>query len=249
MVPWETLRRLLGLPADMDPPGSVELVRMAIEQPQHARLIGMALRGRAPKETPAALLMAAHERGALSALSVAELLGCVGHGAAYDTVRAMLFAELDNKAHAAAGIACARILGRRAEADLSIAVRASRSREGREGAALGLCELGSAEAAGTIMEAGRDGRIRIRVAARCAARMPFDAAFWIEQLESSDARCRRYGTELVYELLASSAAVDARERLEELGDRGKDAVRAALEDPNLYMLPEKREVLARWLDS
>lgn len=247
MVPWETLRRLLGLPADMDPPGSTELVGMAIEQPRHSRLIAMALRGRVPKETPAAMLIAAYERGTLPAERVAELLGSIGHGAGYDTVRTMLFEDEDTDAAAAAGVACARILGRRAEADLSIAVRASISREGREGAALGLCELGSAEAAASIAEAGRDGRIRIRLAARCAARMPFDASFWIEQLESTDARCRRYGTELVYELLASSGAIDARERLEELGDRGKEAVRAALEDTSLYMLPEKRDVLARWI--
>ena len=36
MVPWETLRRLLGLPPRMEPPGSVDLVRMAIEQPDAA---------------------------------------------------------------------------------------------------------------------------------------------------------------------------------------------------------------------
>lgn len=247
MVPWETLRRLLGLPADMEPPDSAELVRMAVDQPRHARLIGMALRGRAPKEAPAAMLVAAYERGALPAERAMELLGSVGHAAGYETARAVLFGESSAVACTAAGVACARMLGRRAEADLSIALRLTATREAREGAALGLCEIGTSEAAATVAEAGRDGRIRIRVAARCAARMPFDAEFWLEQLESSDARCRRYGTELVYELLASSAAGDGRERLEELGERGKDAVRAALGDESLYMLPEKREILARWI--
>ncbi|HEY8428686.1 MAG TPA: hypothetical protein VIL20_09945 [Sandaracinaceae bacterium] len=247
MVPWDALRRLLGLPADMSPPDSVDLVRMAIDRPRHARLIGMALRGCVPKEAPAAMLVAAGERGALPPYAVAELLGCVGHAAGYAAARALLFGENDAKTYAAAGIACARILGARAEADLSIALRASPTREAREGAAIGLCEIGSAEAAATIAEAGRDGRVRMRLAARCAVRMPFDASYWLEQLESSDLRSRRYGTELVYELLAGGGATDARRHLYELGDRAKEAVRAALEDPRLYMLPEKREVLARWV--
>ncbi len=247
MVPWETLRRLLGLPADMQPPGSDDLVRMAIDQPQHARLIGMALRGRVPKEVPAAMLLTALDAGALSAERVAELLGCVGHGVAYDAVRAMLFGADDPSACTAAGIASARILGRRAEADLSVALRAAPEREGREGAALGLCELGTAAAAVTVAEAGRDGRIRIRVAARCSARMPFDADYWLEVLETGDLRSRRYATEVVYELLSSAGHTDARERLSALGERGREGVRRALEDEELYMLPEKRSILARWV--
>jgi hypothetical protein len=77
--------------------------------------------------------------------------------------------------------------------------------------------------------------------------MPFDAAFWLDQLESPRLRDRRYGTHLVYELLASPASSGAREHLDALGDRAKVAVRGALDDPQLYMLPEKRELLARWI--
>lgn len=247
MVPWETLRRLLGLPADKAPPDSAELVRLAIAEPRHARLIAMALRGRVPKEAPAAMLMAALDRGALSPARVAELLGAVGHGAGYRTVLAMLYAPEESDACEAAGVAAARILGRRADADLSVALSAGPERVNREGAALGLCEIGSEEAAASVAEAGRDGRIRIRVAVRCAVRMPFDASFWLELLESIDVRDRRYGTQLVYELLASPSAVEAPERLAELGARAKEAVRIALADPALYMLPDKRETLARWL--
>ncbi len=247
MVPWETLRRLLGLPADTQPPGSDELVRMAIEQPRHARLIGMALRGRVPKEAPAAMLLTALDRGVLPAERVAELLGCVGHGAGYEAVRTMLFGTDDLDACSPAGVAAARILGRRAEADLSVALHTAPEREGREGAALGLCELGTPEGAATVAEAGREGRIRIRVAARCSARMPFDPAYWVEQLESDDLRARRYATEVVYELLSAAASTDARERLAALGERGRDSVRRALGDAELYMLPEKRDLLARWV--
>jgi hypothetical protein len=247
MVPWETLRRLLGLPVGLDPPDSAELVRMAIAEPRHARLIAMALRGRVPKEAPAAMLVAAFEKGTLGAERVAELLGCVGHAAGYATVVTMLYSRDEVDACAAAGIAAARILGRRAEADLSIALSAAPERAGREGAALGLFEIGSEEAAASIAAAGLDGRVRTRVAARCAARLPFDASFWIEQLESPDVHARRYGTELVYELLAGVPVGEARERLQALGERAKVAVSAALRDPEIYMLPDKRDVLARWI--
>lgn len=246
MVPWETLRRLLGLPADTSPPDSAELVRLAIAEPRHARLIAMALRGRVPKEAPAAMLMAAYEEGALSSTHVAELLGCVGHGVGYRTVLGMLHDPEESEACEAAGLAAARILGQRADTDLTITLSTGPERAHREGAAFGLCEIGTEEAAASVTEAGRDGRIRIRVAVRCAIRMPFDASFWLELLESIDARDRRYGTQLVYELLASPDAVDAPERLAELGNRAKEAVRVALRDPALYMLPDKRELLTRW---
>jgi hypothetical protein len=246
VLPWETIKRLLGLPAEMEPPETVELVRMAIEQPRHSRLIAMALRGRVPKEAPAAMLVAARDRGALSARATAELLGCVGHSAGYETVRTLLFTSEETDACAASGVAAARILGQRAESALSLALWLAPERAGREGAALGLCELGTADAAASIAHAGHQGRIRTRVAVRCAVRMPFDATFWLEQLESKELRDRRYGTELVYELLSSSSRA-ARQYLEELGERGRSGVRRALEDDELYMLPEKREILARWV--
>ena len=247
MVPWETLRRLLGLPRDMAPPDTAELARLAIAEPRHARLVAMALRGRVPKEAPAAMLIAAHERGALPSHRVAELLGCVGHASGYRAVLAMLYSADETDACAAAGVAAARILGRRADADLIVALSAGPDRVHREGAALGLSEIGTEEAAASVVEAGRDGRVRMRLAIRCAVRMPFDADFWLDQLESPRLRDRRYGTHLVYELLASPASSGAREHLDALGDRAKSAVRGALSDPELYMLPEKRELLARWI--
>jgi hypothetical protein len=245
MVPWETLRRLLGLPAEMEPPASVDLVRLAIEQPKHVRLIGMVLRGRTPKEAPAAMIAGARERGDLDAQRACELLGCVGHAAGYDTVRALLFTSDETEACAAAGVAAARILGARAEADLLLALHAAPERAGREGAALGLMEIDTEDAAASIVEAGRTGRIRARVAVRCAARLPFDADLWLELLESSEGKDRRYATELVYELLVSNGE-PARARLAALGERGREAVRRALGDAELYMLPEKRDVLMRW---
>jgi hypothetical protein len=245
VVAWDTLRRLLGLPPDMEPPDSVELVGIATAQPRHARLVGMVLRGRTPKEAPAAMIAAAREQGMLSAEHAAELLGAVGHAAGYETVRAMLFSSEEPEACASAGVAVARILGRRAEADLLLALHGAPERAGREGAALGLSELDNEEAALSIVEAARGGRVRARVAVRCAMRSPFDAELWLEILESNAGRDRRLGTELVY-TLASSASDAARERLEALGDRGRAAVRSALEDGALYMLPEKRDVLTRW---
>lgn len=245
MVPWETLRRLLGLPLGMEPPDSAALVRLALEQPRHARLIGMALRGRTPKEAPAALLVAAHDRGTLGSEWVAELLGCVGHPVGYETARTMLFASDEEAPCAAAGVAAARMLGRRAEADLTLALHVAPVRVAREGAALGLCELGSAEAAASVTEAGLEGRIRIRVAARCVARMPFDAERWLELLEAPALRSRRLATEVVYEL-SGAPNEGGGTPLEELGERGKQAVRRALADGELYMLPDKREQLSRW---
>src|SRR5688572_6629670 len=62
VLPWETLRRLLGLPTGMALPSAIELTRMAIEEPRRARLIGMALMVHTPTEVPAAMLVAALER-------------------------------------------------------------------------------------------------------------------------------------------------------------------------------------------
>jgi hypothetical protein len=244
VLPWETLRRLLGLPNDMEPPGSVELVRMALEEPRRGRLIGMALAGHPPKEPPAGMLIAALDAGRIPAKLGAELLGAVGHRAGYRSVRAMLFDPERPEAAEAAGVAMARILGRQAVADLSLALHGP-SREAREGAALGLCELGEAGAAAAVAEAGRDGRVRARVAARCVARLPFDPAEWLAQLEAEPLEARRLATEVVYVLVRQDDE-DARERLEALGDAGRRAVRRALDDEALYMLPDKRDALEAW---
>jgi hypothetical protein len=192
------------------------------------------------------MLIAGHERGALPPERIAELLGCVGHGSGYPTVHALLRGSEEPDVCAAAGVACARLLGSRAEADLLLALNVAELRATREGAALGLCELGTAEAAASVAEAGRVGRIRIRVAARCAARMPFDADLWLSILEAPDSRSRRLATEVVYELLAHASDHASVGALDDLGQRGKQAVRRALEDTELYMLPDKRELLARW---
>lgn len=79
VLPWETLRRLLGLPSGMAPLGASELVRLAIEEPRRARLIGMALAGHPPREPPVGAILGALERGALAPELAVELLGCVGH--------------------------------------------------------------------------------------------------------------------------------------------------------------------------
>lgn len=248
MVPWETLRRLLGLPADMAPPDSVELVRMALEQPRNTRVIGMALRGRTPKEAPAAIALAAYEAGTLSEARLVELLGSIGHAAGYEMARTLLLTSEDRDTCDQAGLAMARILGRRAEDDLTLALRIAPTREGREGAVLGFCELGSEEGAASVAEAGLDGRIRVRVAARSMMRLPFDAEHWLELLEAPDLRARRLATEVVYELLSSVAFEGpGAHELEQLGDRGKEAVRRALADGELYMLPDKREQLTTWV--
>lgn len=246
-MPWETLRRLLGLPSGTAPPSGADLVRLAIEQPSRARLIGMALIGQPPKEGAAGLVLGALDRGQVSDAVGAELLGCVGHGSGYGAVAAMLFdPSASAGAVAAAGPAMARILGRRAEADLSLALRMGVTREAREGAALGLTEVGSAEAAASIAEAACEGRIRARLAASCAVRLPFDAAHWIELLEAEALAPRRVATEVVYALVMDDHG-EARDALTELGDEGRRALRRALDDEALYMLPDKRRVLEGWL--
>jgi hypothetical protein len=245
VLPWETLRRLLGLPSDMEPPGSAELVRMAIEEPRRARLIGMALGGHTPKEPPAGMLAAALEAGAITPELAAELLGAVGHRSGYRTVRAMLFEPEQGGAAEAAGVAMARILGHDATADLSLALRGASEREAREGAALGLCELGDPGAAAVIAEAGRDGRVRARTAARCIARLPFDPEEWLAQLNAEALEARRLATEVVY-VLVRKGDEEARERLDLLGEPGRHAVRRALDVEELYMLPDKREALEGW---
>ena len=142
----------------------------------------------------------------------------------------------------------ARELAAEAEADLVVALRGAPAREAREGAALGLAELGGQEAAASITHAGAGGIIRARVAARCAATLPFEPAVWLELLESPDVTPRRLATELVYVLVRRDDP-SARRRLGVLGVRAKDAVRVALEDPALTMLPDKRDALAEWAAS
>lgn len=247
MLPWETLRRLLGLPSDMDPPGSAELVRLALEEPRRARLVAMALAGQTPKEPPAGMLIAALDAGSLAPELVAELLGAVGHRSGYRTVRAMLFDPELGPAASPAGVAMARIIGREAVGDLSLALRAAPTREGREGGAMGLAELGDPGGAAAIAEAGADGRIRARVVARCVARMPFDPDEWLLRLAAERPEERRLATEVIYVLVEKGDA-DAKARLAALGEEGRAGVRRALDDPELYMLPEKREALAAWLD-
>ena len=246
MLPWETLRRLLGLPADMQPPGAAELVRLAIDDPRRARLIGMALSGQTPKEAPAGMLVAAHEAGKLAPELVAELLGAVGHRSGYRTVRDMLFDEGVGTAGAPAGVAMARILGREAIGDLSLALRMAPTREGREGGALGLAELEDEEASASVAEAGADGRIRARVVARCVARMPFDPDEWLRRLASGRTEDRRLATEVIWVLVEKGDA-ESHARLAALGPEGREGVRQALEDPDVYMLPEKRDALLAWL--
>ncbi|HJL16265.1 MAG TPA: hypothetical protein RMH99_11450 [Sandaracinaceae bacterium LLY-WYZ-13_1] len=245
VLPWETLRRLLGLPSDMSPPGSVELVRMALDEPRRARLIGMALSGHTPKEPPAGMLMAALDSGALAPELAAELLGSVGHRAGYRAVRGMLFDAERSAAAAAAGVAMARILGQEASADLSLALRSAPTRQGREGAALGLTELGDVGATGLVTEAGRDGRIRVRTAARCLAGLPFDAEGWVARLDGEALEDRRLATEVVYVLVRKNDD-ESRARLEALGEPGRRAVRRALIDEALTMLPDKRDALLEW---
>jgi hypothetical protein len=230
----------------MEPPGSVDLVRLAIAEPRRARLVAMALDGHPPKEPPAGMLLAALDAGALPAELAAELLGAVGHATGYRTVRGMLFDPERGEAAEAAAVAMARMLGQQAVADLSLALRGATSREAREGAAQGLCEIGDPGAAATIAEAGRDGRIRARTAARCLARLPFDPEEWAAQLEAEPVTARRLATELVYVLVRQND-LGARERLEALGDRGRRAVRRCLADEALTMLPDKREALAQWI--
>ncbi len=68
---------------------------------------------------------------------------------------------------------------------------------------------------------------------------------WLELLAAEDHAARRLGTELVYVLLNRNDP-GARQRLDMLGPRAKMAVREALDDPSLYMLPEKRATLEAW---
>ncbi|MEC7526472.1 MAG: hypothetical protein VYE22_41730 [Myxococcota bacterium] len=245
MLPWETLRRLLGLPPDMSPLGATELVRLAIDDPRRARIVAMGLRGQRPDEAAAGMILAALDRGTLPPELAAELLGAVGHRAAYDILRAMLLDPEMPNAWAAAGVAMAQVLGLDAGPDLAVAMREAPERGAREGAAFGLAELGDEAAVAGIVEAGLRGLIRARVAARCGADLPFLPELWLQLLASSERTARRLGTELIYVLLNRNDP-GAQERLEALGPRAKSAVREALEDPSLYMLPEKRATLEAW---
>lgn len=230
----------------MAPPGPTDLVRLAIDEPRRARLIGMALSALQPTEAPAALLQSALDRGAIRPDIAIELLGCVRHGAGYTLARSCLYNAERREAAFAAGIAMARIGGADADADLTVALWAAPEREGREGAALGLCELGEAHHAEAIYRAAREGKIRVRVAAGCSLQLPFDPVLLLELLRSETGADRRLGTELVYELLAQ-ATDEAELRLRELGDEGRWAVQVCLEDPNLTMLPDKRGALEAWV--
>lgn len=237
---------MLGLPSDMEPPGSVELVRMAIDEPKRARLIAMVLAGHTPKEPPAGMLVAALDAGSIAPELGAELLGAVGHRSGYRTLRTMLFEPERASAAEAAAVAMARVLGPNATDDLLLALRAGPSREAREGAAWGLAELDDPHSAATIGEAGRDGRIRARVAARCIARLPFDPGEWLAQLQADDLAAKRLATEVVY-VLVRQADERAQEQLDALGEAGRRAVRRVLEDEDLYLLPDKRDALESWV--
>lgn len=244
VLPWDTLRRLLGLPSDMDPPSALSLVEMAVGEPRRSRLIALVLEGMPPREPPAGAVLGALDRGALASDMAAELLGAIGHGSAYRTLITMLYDDVD--AAAAAGVAMAKVLGPRARTDLLAALRGAPTREGREGAALGLTELGDAHAATALTESGCDGLIRARVAARCAVRLTSAPELWLAYLIDERVERRRLGTEVVYVLLLADVP-EARAQLVALGDAGRDAVRTALEDPELFMLPDKREALAAWV--
>ncbi len=230
----------------MAPPGPTDLVQLAIEEPRRARLIGMALASHQPTEAPAALLQAALDRDAIRPDIAVELLGCVRHRAGYSLARSCLYNADRRDAAFAAGIAMARIAGPEADSDLIVALWAAPEREGREGAALGLCEIGEAHHAAAIFRAAREGKIRARVAAGCAIQLPFDPELHLELLRSEDRGDRRLGTELVYELLVQSGD-ETELRLRELGEEAKWAVQLCLEDAELYMLPDKREALEAWV--
>lgn len=230
----------------MAPPGPSDLVRLAIEEPRRARLIGMALAGHQPSEAPAALLQSALDRDAIRPNIAVELLGCVRHRAGYTLARSCLYDADRRDAAYAAGIAMACIAGSEADPDLTVAMWAAPEREGREGAALGLCELGERHHAATIFRAAREGKVRARVAAGCALQLPFDPALHLELLRSEEPADKRLGTELIYEMLVQ-ATDDAELRLRELGEEAKWAVQLCLEDDDLYMLPDKREALEAWV--
>ena len=243
VLPWETLRRLLGLPADMAPPGPAELVRMAIDEPRRARLIGLVLAGHPPREAPAGIVLGALDRGTVSRDLAVELLGAVGHGSGYATARALLFE--DPEAAPGAGVAMAQMLGLRALADLHLALRGAEERECREGAALGLAEVGDASSAVNIAEAGCDGQIRARVAARCVVRLESAPELWLTYLQHASMAHRRFGTEVVYVFLLADDA-ESHAQLDALGEPGRAATREALADPELFMLEDKRDALLQW---
>ncbi|GAB5544578.1 MAG: hypothetical protein RID81_06135 [Sandaracinaceae bacterium] len=245
MLPWETLRRLLGLPSDMPPLGASELVRLALDDPRRARIVAMGLRGLRPDEAAAGMVLAALDRGSFAPELAAELLGAIAHRAGYPVLQAMLLDEEAESAWVAAGVAMARVLGLDSGPDLAVALREAPERGAREGAAFGLAELGDEAALAGIVDAGLRGAIRARVAARCGADLPLVPDLWLELLAAEDHAARRLGTELVYVLLNRNDP-GARQRLDMLGPRAKMAVREALDDPSLYMLPEKRATLEAW---
>ena len=108
-----------------------------------------------------------------------------------------------------------------------------------------LAELDDGVHAELVIEAARAARIRARLAARCVARLPFDPMRWLELLISERVADRRLATELVYLLLRREDRA-ARERLDALGEPGRRAVQRCLDADDLYMLPDKRDVLSAW---
>lgn len=227
----------------MPVPGPSDLVRLALEEPRRARLIGVALRRLPPKEGPAALVLTALDRGDVDLGLAVELLGCIGHRSGYRVAHAALNDDEHPEVAAQAAIAMARILGHDADADLLLVLWRGEERESREGAAVGLVEHATPADASSIVEAARDGRIRVRIGARCVARLPFEAEDWIELLGSGEVRDRKLATEVVY-LLLRRGDREAQARLIALGALGRKAVARCVEEDD--MLPEKRDLLAAW---
>lgn len=244
MSEWETLRRLLGLPADTPPPSPEDLTRLALENPKRARLVGMALRRETSREGPVAIILGALDRGNVDSSLGVELLGCIGHPSGYGTALRALIDKERPEAASIAGVAMARILGARAAPDLLVALARAEGRAGREGAALGLAELGERAHAEFVIEAARQGTIGTRLGARCVARLPFEASRWLTLLENEVASDRRLATEVVYLLVRRTDQA----RLDALGEAGRAAVRRCLDDAAVYMRPEKRDVLATWVE-
>ena len=225
-----------------------ELVTLAMQQPRRARLLGMAITAHPPDEGTVAMILGALERDAVAPALGAELLGYARHPSGAPILRRWLLHQaLGPDVAMAAGIGLARVLGADARDDLTVMLSMAPSREGREGAARGLAELGTLIDAASITAAARERRIRARVGVWCAIRLPFDAATWLEVLESDDLSDRRLGTELVYTLVRDPH-VACEQHLTALGPRAREAVEHALEDAALYMLPEKRETLRSWLN-
>ena len=107
-----------------------------------------------------------------------------------------------------------------------------------------VAELGERAHAEFVIEAARGGAIGTRLAARCVARLPFEPSRWLALLTSKALSDQSLATEVVYLLLRRTDQA----RLDALGEAGREAVRHCLDDPEVYMRPEKREVLASWVE-